>query len=262
MVGLLLLAQLTGPAPASAQGRGEPFFTRSDLLWAGGFAAATVALIPLDGELAGAARVPALQESRLARPGARALALVGYPGSLVVTGGMYLLGRAADRPVLADMGLHAGTAIVFGEAVTLAGKALAGRARPRVSPDDPYDFGFGRGFGSDDYQSFPSGHSTAVFALASALTVEVGERWPDARLPAGGAMYGAATLVALSRMYHDLHWASDVTLGAAIGTFAGWKVVEYVHDHPENRFDRVFLGISLEPGAGGRVARLWVAPGF
>jgi hypothetical protein len=42
-------------------------------------------------------------------------------------------------------------------------------------------------------------------------------------------MYGGAALVGLSRMYNNRHWASDVITGAAIGTFAGTKVVRYHH---------------------------------
>ena len=48
-------------------------------------------------------------------------------------------------------------------------------------------------------------------------------------------MYGGATLVGLSRMYNNAHWASDVTLGAAIGTFSGIKVVRFNHSHAHDR---------------------------
>jgi membrane-associated phospholipid phosphatase len=65
-------------------------------------------------------------------------------------------------------------------------------------------------------------------------------------------MYGGATLVGLSRMYHNKHWASDVVLGAGIGTFSGIKVVRYSHAHPDNFIDRVILQTSIAPdGHGG-----------
>jgi hypothetical protein len=65
-------------------------------------------------------------------------------------------------------------------------------------------------------------------------------------------MYGGATLVGLSRMYHNKHWASDVALGAAIGTFSGLKVVRYSHTHPDNKVDRVMLHAVIAPdGHGG-----------
>lgn len=174
---------------------------------------------------------------------------------------MYALGQALDRPALADLGLHATEAIVIAEAVTLATKSLAGRARPRMNPEDPYDFGFGRGFRDGAYRSLPSGHSTAVFATAAAVTSEVDERWEDLTPWVGGALYSAAAVVAVSRLYHNEHWASDVMLGAAIGTFAGWKVVRYTHDRPRNRVDRLLLGVSIEGAGSARAARLFLAPG-
>jgi membrane-associated phospholipid phosphatase len=68
-------------------------------------------------------------------------------------------------------------------------------------------------------------------------------------------MYGGASLVGLSRMYHDKHWASDVALGAAIGTFSGLKVVRYAHAHPQNFLDRAILRVDASPIAGsGNVA--------
>ena len=60
-------------------------------------------------------------------------------------------------------------------------------------------------------------------------------------------MYGGAALVGWSRMFDNKHWASDVITGAAIGTFAGLKVVHWHHAHPHNRIDRIFLGASVSP---------------
>ena len=63
-------------------------------------------------------------------------------------------------------------------------------------------------------QSFPSGHSGAAFALATALA------WfyPRRR----GVLYGLATGCALSRIIDGVHWPSDCLVGAAIGTAAAW----------------------------------------
>jgi membrane-associated phospholipid phosphatase len=61
-------------------------------------------------------------------------------------------------------------------------------------------------------------------------------------------MYGGAALVAVSRMYSNKHWASDVMIGGLMGTFAGLKVVKYHHTHPNNRVDRWLLGVIATPG--------------
>ena len=59
-------------------------------------------------------------------------------------------------------------------------------------------------------------------------------------------------------MYSNKHWASDVIMGAAFGTFAGRKVVKYHHSHPGNRVDKWLLAGSIR---GGEM-RLLVLPGL
>jgi len=73
-------------------------------------------------------------------------------------------------------------------------------------------------------------------------------------------MYGGATMVGLSRMYHNKHWASDVALGAAIGTFSGQKTIQYLHARPRNWVDRVLLGTSIGPAPNGGLAFGWSLP--
>jgi hypothetical protein len=109
-----------------------------------------------------------------------------------------------------------------------------------------------RGFGNNDgYRSFPSGHSVAAFAAAAAVTAEMSRWQPDTRWIVGTAMYGGAGMVGLSRMYNNRHWASDVLAGAAIGIFAGNKVVRYHHSHPGNRLDEWLVNFSI---SGGRLS--------
>src|SRR5207249_897522 len=103
----------------------------------------------------------------------------------------------------------------------------------------------------------PSGHTTAAFAAAAAVTSESRRWWPNGTWLVAPAMYGGATLVGLSRMYNNAHWASDVALGAGIGTFAGLKVVRYSHAHPDNLIDRVILSTRLAPAATGGLTVHW-----
>jgi hypothetical protein len=69
-------------------------------------------------------------------------------------------------------------------------------------------------------------------------------------------MYGGATMVGLSRMYHNKHWASDVLLGAAVGTFSGQKIVQYSHAHP-TRLDKVLLHVAAIPDGHGGCTLAW-----
>ena len=170
---------------------------------------------------------------------------------------MYLFGRATDRPRMAHVALHMTEAIVVGLAASGTLKMLAGRARPYASADTtPHDFGFGRGFEGERYQAFPSGHATVSFAAAAALMSESATLSTGARWVIGSLLYGGAGLVGLSRMYADRHWASDVVVGAAIGTFAGLKTVRFNHTRTGNRVDRWLLGgtstgLRLLPGPFG-----------
>jgi membrane-associated phospholipid phosphatase len=117
--------------------------------------------------------------------------------------------------------------MVAATAVSSVLKVAVGRARPFMSNDgDPDHFRLSR---SSDFQSFPSGHTTAAFAFAAALTSESDTWWPHHHRLVGTALYGAATLVGLSRIYDDKHWASDVLAGAAIGTFSGVTIVRFNH---------------------------------
>jgi membrane-associated phospholipid phosphatase len=92
------------------------------------------------------------------------------------------------------------------------------------------------------------------FAAAAAVTSETSKWWPNATWVIAPVMYGGATMIAASRMYNNKHWASDVVMGAAIGTFSGLKVVRYSHSHPSNRIDKWLLHPHVEKKPDGSVA--------
>lgn len=62
--------------------------------------------------------------------------------------------------------------------------------------------------------SFPSGHTAASFAAATALAMA----YPSAR----PLLYLTATGVGLSRIHLGHHFFTDVAAGAALGTALGW----------------------------------------
>jgi membrane-associated phospholipid phosphatase len=93
----------------------------------------------------------------------------------------------------------------------------------------------------------------------AAATGEIGRWRPGYRLPAGIALYTGAALVGVSRMYENRRWASDVVVGAAIGTFSGWKVVSYTRANPRKPVDRILLRTSVVPTGRGGVLLAWTA---
>jgi membrane-associated phospholipid phosphatase len=261
---LTALSTLSRPVTAQADTIGSPrgLFTYRDLVLAGSVAAVTLLARPFDDHYAARLQDSATQANRRLQKLAAFVRETATPGSYFIGGTMYLTGRLSGNERLADLGLHGTEALIVGELVGVTLKGIVGRQRPYVRPRDPDSYQLFRGFGGGDaFRSFPSGHSTAAFAAAAAVTSETSRWWPSATWIIGPALYGGAALTGISRMYNNRHWASDVLVGAGIGTFAGLKVVRYQHSHPGNRIDRWMLAGSIVPAPdGGQTLRLSLLP--
>jgi membrane-associated phospholipid phosphatase len=230
-----------------------PFFTHKDVILAGVFAGATLFAAPFDKRAALKLQDSSTQANRLFKRASTGVEAIASPGAYVIGGTLYAVGRIGGYDRVADLGLHGTEAVMFAQGVTYVLKGTVGRSRPfMTNGKDPDDFHLGKGFSSGDWTSFPSGHTSTAFAAAAAVTNETTRWWPRSTWIVGPLMYGGATAVGLSRMYHNKHWASDVALGAAIGTFSGRKVVQYQHGHQGNLLDRMLLRTSVVPdGHGG-----------
>jgi membrane-associated phospholipid phosphatase len=251
-----LLLLLAGPLAAQidTSTHHRSLFTWEDALLGGAFIGGTIAIRPLDKSAATALQTPTRQQNALLNRGATFVRVVAQPGSTIIGLSMYAAGRIAKSERLAEVGLRGTEALVVGSALGTGMKFFFGRARPFVDTTgpNPDDWQLGRGWTRGDrYQSFPSGHSTAAFAAAAAVTTETSIWYPALTYTViGPIMYGGAAAVGLSRMYNNRHWASDVIMGAAIGTFAGIKVVRYHRTHEGNRFDKFLLNASWNPSDG------------
>lgn len=256
---LVFACVLLTAVPAAAQTNRDSntidqtrLFNRTDLYVAGGFAAGTVLLFPLDQHLAREMRADRLLQNGTLGTLANKGRWIGGSGVYLIGGSLYALGRLGRQPTMAEIALHGTEAVLVGKLTADVIKGLAGRARPYASADtNARDFSLGRGVSRRDYQSFPSGHTTHAFAAAAAVVAETHARWPGTTKFLAPLLYGGATGVGLSRMYQDQHWASDVMLGAAIGTFAGLKTVRFNHTRAGNRLDRMLLGLRPVPTGNG-----------
>ena len=94
-------------------------------------------------------------------------------------------------------------------------KNILGRARPKlfesVGPFEFKLFAF-----SPDYASFPSGHATNIFALATVLAI----LWPRGKV----LLYTIAFWIAASRVLLGEHYFTDAVFGAILGTIVPYYV--------------------------------------
>ena len=141
-------------------------------------------------------------------------------GTSVIIGSLYLGGRLTNNKRLAGTSLTAAKAFVVSSVCTQAIKQLTHRHRPYQ--DEIPDHAKWEGpFADIHYNSFPSGHSTAAFSLATVFALEYSHTiWVPV------VAYTLAAGTAVSRLYDNDHWASDVVIGTAIGFVTGrfmWK---------------------------------------
>jgi membrane-associated phospholipid phosphatase len=95
--------------------------------------------------------------------------------------------------------------------------------RYRPSSGSPYNT-FGWRNGGVVNTSFVSAHTSNIFTTATVFATNYKDvKWVPP------VAYGIATLVGLSRIYDNAHWASDVMAGAAIG-FASAKAVNALYN--------------------------------
>lgn len=157
--------------------------------------------------------------------------------TLPLLGGFYLYGLSA-RNIKARQVAMAGTqAFIMGAISVEILKTIFGRHRPYQ--DIPANPRIWTGpFGSLDYNSMPSGHTTVAFAVATVFASAYKDKpW------VGVLSYGLATGVALSRLNDDKHWASDVFIGAALGYAVGKTVYHIMEGH-----SKLTVGISNTGG--------------
>lgn len=241
----------------------RPLFTWRDGVLASVFVGMTIGIAPIDRHYASRLQSPEVQKSSRLHRTATVFRVVALPGSAIIGTTMYAIGRITGSHRMADLGLHGTEALLIGEGLASGMKGIFGRQRPDVDSTNfnPYNWRFMGGFTTNDgRRSFPSGHAVAAFSAAAAVTAETSRWWPSSRWLIGPAMYGGAGMVGLSRLYDNQHWASDVIMGAAIGTFAGNKVVRYHHSHPGNPLDAWLVNFSIKPTATGHTLSASILP--
>lgn len=166
----------------------------------------------------------------------------GSPGAIIAAGALWIGARVVHDSVRARLGARALEALALSGVVTGGIKGFAGRARPYADPNNAGDWVMWRGVRDGRYQSFPSGHTTAAFAFASAISSQLSRDHSPAARWAGPVLYTLAGVTAFARTYDHAHWLSDVVAGAAVGTLSGLTVSRWHDAHRGSWIDRILLG--------------------
>lgn len=121
-------------------------------------------------------------------------------------------------------------------------KRAFGRERPFESDGET------RFHPGSSHDSFPSGHATQAFSLASVVAMRA-KGWVVPTIA-----YTAATLVAFDRVNDRVHFASDVAAGAVLGTAIGRFIVAR-HRAAQAPTQKPATDIQIVPIRGGLAAR-------
>lgn len=153
---------------------------------------------------------------------ARAMTPFGQEYAFGLSVGLLAGGLVFSAPRTRDTGRDALEASILSFVIAnLVLKPVIGRQRPGVSDGETVFDPF-----SHD-PSFPSGHATEAFAVASVIAMR-SEGWVIPTL-----VYTTASLVAVSRVEQSDHFTSDVFAGAVLGITVGRFVVSRHRPAPD-----------------------------
>lgn len=145
-----------------------------------------------------------------------------------ITLSTYIVGRLRDDEKMID----AGKALIESQIITQIATSALKFAVRRRRPD------------GSERTSFPSGHASASFALASTIDSLYGHK-------IGIPLHAFAGFVGFTRLSENKHFASDVLFGAALGTSIGMATAK-VYKKQNRKF-------SLMPYSDGESGGLVLA---
>jgi membrane-associated phospholipid phosphatase len=154
--------------------------------------------------------------------------------------GFYMYGRFGENEKVERTALLASESFLVTSLFTGVIKIGVGRVRPAVGGIRSNSF---RGpFHEGAGHSFPSGHTSSAFAIATVIANE----YENVPLLAP-ISYGIASLTALSRLNDQKHWASDVFFGAALGYFTS-KTILKLHSNKKGRHFTIYPRVDRRGG--------------
>lgn len=206
-------------------------FSATDWLIAGGVAGATIGLIALDEQAQNAfARKDAGTLNKDFWDIPTSFGIIAYAN--IFSFGFYAAGLVADDDWTRITGRLLIESLFLSGVTVMGARFIAGRVRPYYN-EGAYRF---KGFqASNEFQSFPSGHTTVAWALSTVLAERIDNIF--ARV----GFYGIAAMTGYARVRNNQHWISDVAVGALLGFGSGFYVVH--KEHERERGEETFLTI-------------------
>ena len=138
----------------------------------------------------------------------------------------WAVGFSSGNDRLTTTALNSGKAFLAGAVITESIKTGTGRFRPYAG-DDPYSADPLEG-DKISKKSFPSWHSFVSWSIITPFAEEY-SRW----------LYLVPVSTSFARLYQNMHWTSDVVMGAGIGLFSG------LFFHTQSKVKMAFSGNSL-----------------
>ncbi len=146
--------------------------------------------------------------------------LGGFTG-LAVIGGFGVYGCIAKDQKMKTTVLLASQSFLITGVATAGIKMITGRTRPDFynhwkGPDYYFKTNAAINGYCPEYNSFPSGHTSTAFSIATVFARQYSnKKWVPV------LSYGLASMVGMTRIVENRHWASDVLAGAALGYLCG-----------------------------------------
>ena len=181
----------------------------------------------------------------------------GGPYEAYILAGLGAYGFIFNNEKIKTTTLLATQAYITGAAMESFLKLLSGRQRPyyynprEIEAEPKFHGPLSSGkdiYGHKINSSFPSGHTTVAFAVATVFAMEYKDR-PLIPL----ISYSAATLIGLSRITENKHWITDVFFGGVLGYFTGRLVVNNYHRYaklkaPNQKKNSVSFNLQYQYG--------------
>lgn len=137
------------------------------------------------------------------------------PAAVIIPGGLFWYGRANHKNYDENTAVLIGFSELTSVALTTAIKYIVKRPRPYISLSNVY---VRKGILSDPY-SFPSGHTSTAFSIATELALRY-PKYPQAYIPA----YIWGLIVGYGRIYFGMHYPADVFGGAVVGSLSAISI--------------------------------------